>query len=141
MLEKLAIKTVPGAIWGGIKSVPREAWYGLAAFAAWWCFSAYYIEVGEGREAAKWKKEVAQIEEERDAALLVASEKDALIAAAGNAAIEKAQKELEDATKDIPDQTVSARQRARACYELQRQGRRCPPEPERLGKDTPSAGR
>ncbi|HET6941455.1 MAG TPA: hypothetical protein VFH89_04770 [Sphingomicrobium sp.] len=37
------------------------------------------------------------------------------------AAAQQRQKEIENATRNIPDQAPSARQRARACLELQRQ--------------------
>lgn len=42
------------------------------------------------------------------------------------AAIAAARKEVDDATAQIPDQAPTARQRARACVELRRQGHAAP---------------
>lgn len=41
---------------------------------------------------------------------------------ADEAAARQRQQEIDDATRDIPDQAPSARQRARTCLELRRQG-------------------
>lgn len=50
-----------------LKLVPREIWYLLAAFAAWWIFSAHYIGVGKDRCEADYaaaEEEARELAEE-----------------------------------------------------------------------------
>lgn len=114
------------SIWSYIKLVPYWIWVAVAAGIAILLWGDARYAEGRSDEKVEWEAEVARIRAERDAAMAVAEEKDAIIQAAGEEAIEEAREELDNATKDIPDQELSARQRARVCFELQRQGRRCP---------------
>jgi hypothetical protein len=68
------------------------------------------------------KKELKQVKRERkaDDKLNTQKERDELSA-------QQRQKEIDDATKGIPDRTPSARQRRIACVELMRQGN-APPD-------------
>lgn len=64
----------------------------------------------------KQQVKVEQHERQADANLQVQKGRD-------QAASDQRQQEIDNATKSIPDQAPSARQRARACLELQRQAK------------------
>lgn len=66
------------------------------------------------RHEQKAQLEQAKRERKADANLEKQKDRDA-------AASEQRKKEIDDATRNIPDQAPSARQRARACVELQRE--------------------
>lgn len=80
---------------------------------------------GRDHERAEWNKEVAKVRKARTEAMQRASEADAKRAAEGAKPIIEKRKEIDNATANLPDQSPSARQRARGCAELRRQGRGC----------------
>ncbi|MGV1682891.1 hypothetical protein [Sphingopyxis sp. NJF-3] len=93
-----------------------------AAYAAYcWAW-----DKGRDHERAAWQAKVALIIKERDDAMAALAEQDAKDADALEIRITKNRKALDDETANLPDQPLSDRQRARACRELMRQGRRCP---------------
>lgn len=69
--------------WGMLGKVPREVWYGLAAFAAWWLFSSHYIDVGKERVYTELREAQAKAEKLAEEARGVADAK-----AAERAAVE-----------------------------------------------------
>ena len=108
------------------------------ARAASWAFIALLIigaiyaaycwawDKGRDHERAAWQAKVAVIIKERDAAMAALGKRDAKDADALETSITENRKALDDETANLPDQPLSDRQRARACRELMRQGRRCP---------------
>lgn len=78
MISWLAIRTFLGR-------VPREAWYALAAFAAWWVFSSHYVQQGRNELLAELKEAEREAEEKAAKAVGVADDE-----AAKREAIEKA---------------------------------------------------
>ncbi|KPF74578.1 hypothetical protein IP68_12525 [Blastomonas sp. AAP25] len=77
---------------------------------------------GVNSERAAWQAKSAAIIAARVKAALLAEKRDAVIKAQGQDIIDR-RKELDSATADIPDQGLSARQRARADSERLRAGR------------------
>ena len=53
---------------GFLGNIPREIWYALAALAAWWVFSGYYIGVGEDRILAQLAEEQRKREKQAEEA-------------------------------------------------------------------------
>lgn len=80
---------------------------------------------GRDHERAEWQAEVEKVREKRRKASELAAEADAKIAADAATPITDKRKEIDNATANLPDQNLSARQRARACAELRRTGRGC----------------
>lgn len=74
---------------------------------------------GVSSERASWERKSAVIVAKRVAAALHAEKRDAAIKAQGQDIINR-RKELDSATADIPDQGLSARQRARVDRERMR---------------------
>lgn len=111
------------AIRGFLKAVPWQVWAVVAIIAA--CGLSYCAGERTGRadERALWEAEVAEIRADRDKAMSRAAELDELLAASTDASIIERRKELDDATEELPDQGLSARQCARARQQLQREGR------------------
>lgn len=89
---------------------------------------------GRDSERARWEAKVAEIRKERDEAMSELAKADAAAAKALEATITDNRKALDDETANLPDQPLSDRQRARACRELVRQGRRCEPSAAAPGK-------
>lgn len=96
----------------------------IAALAGglWWLRADAYSD-GEKAERGRWetkieraKAEQAKRERTADANLQTQKGRDDAAAAAR-------QQEIDNATRNIPDQGLSARQRARACLELRRQAK------------------
>ncbi|MXP43003.1 hypothetical protein [Allopontixanthobacter sediminis] len=110
---------------GFLKGIPWQVWAGIAALLIVGLAYCQGVDAGETKERAKWEKQVAEIRAERDAAMARATKTDTKINEEGTAAIEGRRKELDDAKANLPDQGLTDRQRARACAELQRQGRGC----------------
>jgi hypothetical protein len=75
MLEALAIKAALGKVWEFLKIVPREIWYALAVFAAWWVLSSHYIGVGEDRILDQLRQAEADAEKKAAIARAEADEK------------------------------------------------------------------
>jgi hypothetical protein len=86
---------IVGALWGGKCAYDSHV---IAQHAA----------KEEAKQAKRERKADANLEQQKD--------RDA-------AAAEQRQQEIDDATRNIPDQAPSARQRARACLELRRQAK------------------
>lgn len=105
----------------------------LALLALWLTYSWAYGR-GESHERAVWVQEVASIRKERDKAMAALGKQDATQAGAIETSITDNRKALDDETANLPDQSLSDRQRARACRELVRQGRRCEPSAAAPGK-------
>ncbi len=82
---------------------------------------------GRDDERDRWQQKVAEIRKERDEAMAALGEQDAAQASGIETSIIDNRKALDDETANLPDQPLSDRQRARACRELVRQGRRCEP--------------
>ena len=99
---------------------------GLLAIIVWLLYS-WAWDRGRDHQRALNDAEVAEIRKERDDAAAALGKRDAAEADAVEANISQNRKELDDATAKIPDRALSDRQRARACRELVRQGKRCPP--------------
>jgi hypothetical protein len=116
-----------------LAAIPAPLWFGLAAllvlFLVWrWHIGEVADARAEGRdtERAAW---VARSEEIKAMAAALQRSADQLRAAAetrDRARIATNRKEVDDATRNIPDQGTSARQRARACIELRRRGQDSP---------------
>lgn len=96
----------------------------LGAIYAAYCWA---WDRGRDHERAAWEAAVAEIRKERDDAMAALGAADAKDADALETSITENRKALDDETANLPDQPLSDRQRARACRELMRQGRRCPP--------------
>ena len=79
---------------------------------------------GRDHERGEWQAEVTKIRKARDDAMVKARKYDKIVADKGNAAITKKRKEIDDETANLPDQGLTARQRARANTELRRKQRR-----------------
>lgn len=95
----------------------------LGAIYAAYCWA---WDRGRDHERAAWEAAVAEIRKERDDAMAALGKQDAKDADALETSITENRKALDDETANLPDQPLSDRQRARACRELLRQGRRCP---------------
>lgn len=100
--------------------------YGLMVLAVvaffWWLRSDAYND-GVNAESGRWEQKIAddkaaQLERERLADQRLQAQRQRDAAAAG-----ERKKEIDNATRNIPDQSPSARQRARACLELRRQAK------------------
>lgn len=97
----------------------------------WWLRHDAYGD-GERHERAAWEakaaemaRQAAELQRRADQLRQAAEQQD-------EARIATNRKEVDDAVKNIPDQGTSARQRARACLELRRQGKSsaaCQPQP------------
>lgn len=96
----------------------------LGAIYAAYCWA---WDRGRDHERAAWEAAVAEIRKERDDAMAALGKQDAKDADALETSITENRKALDDETANLPDQPLSDRQRARACREFLRQGRRCPP--------------
>lgn len=105
----------------------------LALLGLWFAYSWAYGR-GQAAERAEWVQEVAEIRKARDEAMAALGKLDATQAAAIETSITDNRKALDDETANLPDQSLSDRQRARACRELVRQGRRCEPSAAAAGK-------
>lgn len=127
-------------LWGLIKKVPTWVWVALAAAFIIWQWGNSRYQDGKSDEASYWEEKVETLRRERDAAMAVAQENDAAIEKGGSQAIEAQRRELDNATRKIPDQILSPRQRARACYELQKQGKRCRVDGVGSGPDPEGSG-
>jgi|TARA_R100000479_G_scaffold176487_1_gene131359 hypothetical protein len=121
----MSIPTILSAIAGFLDRVPWQVWAAIGLIIAAVIWGNHRYDDGREEERAAWEEKVAEIRAERDEAMKLATDMDKALAAAGIATIEDRRKELDDATADIPDQELTPRQRARACAELQRQGRGC----------------
>lgn len=90
-------------------------------------YAAYSWSWDRGRdhERAEWQAQVEKVRAKRRKAAELAAEDDAKIAAEAATPITEKRKEIDNATANLPDQSLTARQRARACAELRRQGRGC----------------
>lgn len=90
------------------------------------CNLSYCTGRNHGRDAERaiWQAKVAKAQEAAQKAAEAANTRDEALRQKGQDIIDK-RKELDDATADIPDQGLSARQRARVCAELRRQGSPC----------------
>ncbi len=109
-----------------LRGLPRWVWIAVAvaalASALWWIRGDAYRN-GVKAERTRFERiiaadKLAQQQRERQA--------DANRAAAqtkASAASTQRTKEIDDATRDIPDQALSARQRATLCVELRRQAK------------------
>jgi hypothetical protein len=117
------------AIWstvrGFAKRIPWQVWAAIGAAVALFFYTNFIDSRATERERLAWVEKVADIRKERDAANVKAIEADTLMAAASELLIQQERREIDSATRDIPDQGLTARQRARTCIELRRQGRRC----------------
>jgi len=97
----------------------------LLGLALWFAYS-WAWERGRAHEEAANAAEVLKIREERDAAMAELGRQDAEAAEGVEDTITRNREELDHETAPLPDRPLSDRQRARACRELVRQGRRCP---------------
>lgn len=125
MIEMLAIRAALGKAWGALSSIPWQVWMIGALVVAIPVNGCVQHGRGVDQERAANEAEVERIRAERAALALLVAEQDKLIAEGGIKAIEERRQELDNAVSNIPDQELSPRQRARACAELLRQGRRC----------------
>lgn len=96
----------------------------IGGFALWWVYSSIYA-AGRAAERQAWEDKVEKIVKARVKKAVLADQRDKLIRAGGEAAIAKQREELDNATKNMADESTTARQRARACAELRRQGTPC----------------
>lgn len=113
---------------GGLQFLRRVPWQAYAIAAA--LLVAFFWHRAEMREAYRdgqanvWaqveRAQAAQRERERDATARLETAKRL---EAEEAAARKA--EIDDATRNLPDQAPSDRQRSRACLEIKRQGGQC----------------
>lgn len=76
---------------------------------------------GKSAERSAWEAKVARLAVKAEKIQRAADEVRRKAEAIDKARITDNRKEVDDATRNIPDQATSARQRARACVELQRQ--------------------
>ncbi|SKB27333.1 hypothetical protein [Sphingopyxis flava] len=113
----------------GERFAKLAAWAFVAMAVAGAVYAAYCWAWDRGRdhERAAWQVKVADIRKERDDAMAALGKRDAEDADALETSITENRKALDDEMANLPDQPLSNRQRARACRELMRQGRRCPP--------------
>lgn len=104
----------------------------LLVLGALWFLRSDAYKDGQRAERAKWE---LQVEKQRTEAQRLQREADRLRLAAEQferERIARNRQEVEDAVRDIADQTTTPRQRARACLELRRQGQSspaCGPDP------------
>lgn len=84
------------------------------------------FQSGRMVERRQWKAAAAEAAQKAIEAARAADTKAVERRAAGAAAVAQERKEVNDAVSQIPDQPTSARQRARACVELRRQGASAP---------------
>lgn len=98
----------------------------LLVCGALWLAYSWAWDRGRDHERAAWQVEVSSIRKERDDAMAALGKQDAKDADAIETSITDNRKALDNETSALPDQPLSDRQRARACRELMRQGRRCP---------------
>ncbi|ALC12458.1 hypothetical protein [Sphingopyxis sp. 113P3] len=112
----------------GERFAKAASWAFIALLVLGALYAAYCWAWDRGRdyERAAWQTEVAEIRKERDDAMAALGAADAKDADALETSITENRKALDDETANLPDQPLSDRQRARACRELMRQGRRCP---------------
>jgi hypothetical protein len=114
-------------------SLPNLPWkwigVGLAALAlvaaVVFSIKAYgnaRYEAGILEERTIWETAVAEAERKQAEAQRKADQNLAGQKAEDERRIAEGRQEIENAVSDIPDQGTSARQRARACHELRRQG-------------------
>lgn len=108
-----------------LKRIPWQAYAMAAALAAaYFAVTAYgsaRYEAGRAFEQGQ-QEEAQRLQRERETpatARLEQSRREDDQAAAAR------QKELDDATRNLPDQAPTARQRSRACLEIRRQGGKC----------------
>lgn len=80
---------------------------------------------GQNIERLENEKNVAAIIAKRWKAKVAADRRDHAIATRGAAIIRDRRKDLDNAKINIPDQGLTARQRANACAQLRRQGKGC----------------
>lgn len=92
---------------------------------ALWGAYCWSWDRGRDHERAAWEARVKEVREKRLETAAAAAKTDVETAAQSSAAITEKRKEIENATANLPDQGLTARQRARACAELRRQGRGC----------------
>ncbi|MFN3473584.1 MAG: hypothetical protein ACK4ZW_06010 [Blastomonas sp.] len=99
---------------------------GLAALVILACNLSYCTGRKHGRdtERASWQAKAAKAEKAAQRASEAANARDEQLRQTGRDIITK-RKELDDAVANLPDQGPSARQRARICAELRRQGSPC----------------
>jgi hypothetical protein len=90
-----------------------------------WGFYSWSWDRGRDHERSAWQAKVEQVREKRQKTADDAADADAKTAAEAATPITETRKEIDNATANLPDQGLSARQRARACAELRRQGRGC----------------
>ena len=90
-----------------------------------WGFYSWSWDRGRDHERAEWNAEFAKVRAKRQKTAETAADADAKTAAEAATPITEKRKEIDNATANLPDQGLSARQRARACAELRRQGRGC----------------
>lgn len=112
----------------GERFAKAASWVFMLLLVAGAVYAAYCWAWDRGRdhERAEWQAKVVEIRKERDDAMAALGKHDAKDADALETSITKNRKALDDETANLPDQPLSDRQRARACRELMRQGRRCP---------------
>lgn len=134
MIALIAMKLMETGLGPRVARLASWAIVALLALAA--LYAAYLWAYGNGRddERAAWVQKVAEIRKERDDAMAALGEQDADNAGAIETNITENRKALDDETANLPDQPLSDRQRARACRELVRQGRRCEPSTPAAGK-------
>lgn len=97
---------------------------GLICGALWgaYCWS---WDRGRDHERDAWEAKVEEIRAKREQTADTAAKIDVETATQSSAAITEKRKEIDNATANLPDQGLTARQRARACAELRRQGSGC----------------
>lgn len=90
-----------------------------------WGAYSWSWDRGRDHERAAWQAEIAKVKAKRQKAAETAADADAKIAAEAATPITEKRKEIDNATANLLDQALTARQRARACAELRRTGRGC----------------
>ena len=123
-----------------LKGLPWQIYAGVGVLLL--CGLSYCAGERTGREdeRAAWEQEVAEIRAERDEAAKRAAMADEALADQVAKNILERRKELDDATANIPDQELSARQCARVAQLLRREGRGRELSPACAAKLSPSTG-
>lgn len=114
---------------GWLKVVPWQIWAAVALFFAFWLWGEHRHSAGYNQRVKEEAEEQRQAEEEQERKRIEAERGDKKTKNSGDKAIADRRKDLDDAKANLPDQGLTARQRARACAELRRQGKVCPPAP------------
>lgn len=118
-----------------IPTLPRWAWGLAGLFAvlvALWLWGNGRYHAGERHERAAWEAKSAEMKAQAEQLQRMAGDLRNRAETLQRAALARNRQEVDNALRDIPDQGVSARQRARACIELRRQGQNpaaCQPQP------------